>query len=171
MSELKLCGMALILGTSVWTGFGAAARVRKTAAQLDQLRRSLEIMRCEIACRLTPIRKLCRMLSEACTGELSRFYARMGERLQQGDSVVNAAAEARRVCRGLLLPPQITLTMDELFSSFGSYDYEAQLRLIDLAAERTAAAQKRLEEGKRDRCRSYEILGICAGIAIVILVA
>lgn len=170
MTELKLMGLTLIFGTSVWTGFGAAARVRRTVSQLDQLKLSLEVMRCEIACRLTPIRKLAGLLSNACKGEVSRYYARMAEHLLHGETVAEAAAQAGQSA-ALLLPEQVRQTMDELFASFGSYDYDGQLRLIDLAAERTNAALQRLEAEKRSRCRSYEILGVCAGLSAAILVA
>lgn len=163
--------MALVFCTATWTGFSAAAKVRQTLFQLRQLKLSLEVMRCEIAYRLTPIRKLSGLLAESCKGELSRFYTLLGEGLLHGDEVTKAAEAAKRRCRALCLPPEIAQSMDELFACFGSYDYSGQLRLIELTQSRVEAAEAQLASEKKSRCRCYEVLGVCTGLALVILVA
>ena len=94
MEQCRLLGMALVLCASAWTGFQAAAGVRRTYRRLYQLRLSLERMRCEIACRLTPLRKLTGLLADSCSGELSRFYRLLGERLHRGEDIPEAARAA-----------------------------------------------------------------------------
>lgn len=170
MMDWKLCGMALIFGASTWTGFQAAASVRKCCRQLQQLRLSLELMRCEISCRRTPIRQLTQLLASSCKGEVSGFYACLADGLADGKSVAEAAAQARGRCR-LCLPPEASQSLDGLFGSFGGYDAEAQLRLIELAQTKVAAALEELTREQKSRCRCYELLGACTGLSLAILAA
>ena len=166
----RILGAALVFGASTWTGFRAAASVRKTGKQLAQLRLSLELMRCEIACRLTPARKLAGILKGACQGEISRFYAHLEDGLLQGLSMPDAAQAAKKSCR-LLLPPPVEQSMDALFAGFGGYDAKAQLRQIELTQLELASAIETIEREQKSRCRCYEILGACTGLSLAILVA
>ena len=166
--ELRLFGMALVLGASVFTGMQAAAAVKRCCSQLSQLRLALELMRCEIACRLTPMRQLSGMLKTACRGELARFFGRMEAELQKGSDVARAAESAKQLVR-LRLPKEVQQSLDELFSTFGSYDDRGQLRLIELTQSRVAGALEQLSKEQPKRCRCYEMLGLCAGLALIIL--
>lgn len=170
MIDWKIFGAALVCGASTWTGFQAAANVRKSYRQLGQLRLSLELMRCEISCRRTPARKLAGILADACKGEISRFYAGMENELLRGRSVSEAARQAGERCR-LVLPREILQGMQGLFSSFGSFDADGQLRLVELEQARVAAALDTLAREQNSRCRCYEILGACTGLSLAILVA
>lgn len=162
--------MALIFGASVWTGFQAAASVRKAFRQLAQLRVALELMRCEISCRLTPARKLMRIVADSIRGELAGYFSRTEAALARGDSVEKAAQEAA-AHTDLRLPAEVCQSLDELFGSFGGYDAAGQLRMIELTQTRVADALQHLADEKPKRCRCYEILGLCTGLALVILVA
>ena len=127
-------------------------------------------MRCEIACRLTPLRKLTRQLADACSGELSRFYRLLGERLHRGEEIPEAARAAAKACH-LDFPKEVQHSLDELFDTFGKCDYLGQLRLIKFTQTQVAAALEQLTAEKKNRCRCYELLGVCAGFALAILVA
>ena len=118
METYKLLGMALVICASAWTGFRAAAEVRRTCRRLSLLRLSLERMRCEIACRLTPLRKLTELLAASGGDELSRFYRLLGERLQRGEEIPEAAKAAQKNCR-LVFPQEVQRSLDALFQSFG----------------------------------------------------
>ena len=171
MIDAKLCGLVLIVGASAWTGFGAAAGVRQSVRQLQELKRSLELMRCEISCHLTPICTLSGTLATSCRGELSRFYRTLQLQLEEGQNVSQAAQAAMRQCRGLRLPVQVVQGLNALFDSFGGYDSAGQLGLIELTQKQVEAAMTQLEAEKNSRCRCYEVLGICTGLALAILVA
>lgn len=170
MSYYKLIGLTMVFGTSAWAGFGAAARVRSQLRQLEQLRFSLELMRTEIECRLTPLRKLSLALSEACTGEIARFFAALEQELRSGSSVAEAVSAAETACRRLLLPEPVRSALHALMDSFGEYDYAGQLRMIELTQAKVLAELQHLEVEKAHRCKCYELLGICTGLAAVILI-
>ena len=72
---------------------------------------------------------------------------------------------------GLSLPPEVMESLRGLFAGFGSYDYAGQLRQIELTQTQVAAGIALLAEQKQARCRSYELLGLCTGLCLVILVA
>lgn len=170
MIDGRIVGAALVFGASTWTGFQAAASVRKMRRQLAQLRLSLELMRCEISCRLTPARKLAGILKGACQGEISHYYANLEDGLLRGLSMQEAAQAAKKGCR-LMLPPPVAQSMDALFAGFGGYDAKAQLRQIELTQLELASAIETLEREEKSRCRCYEILGACTGLSLAILVA
>ena len=170
MIDWKPLGMALILCASSWTGFRAAAAVRRTDRELRQLRLDLERMRCEISCRLTPIGKLSAQLAQSNRGALGTFFSVLAKELHSGEAV-EQAAETAFAKAGLSLPPEVMESLRGLFASFGSYDYAGQLRQIELTQTQVAAGIALLAEQKQARCRSYELLGLCTGLCLVILVA
>ena len=58
----------------------------------------------------------------------------------------------------------------ELLGSFGRYDLQGQLALIALTQTRIRDEQLWLDQDRRNRCRLYETLGVCTGLALMILV-
>ena len=169
--NLKLIGMTLIVSAASWVGFGAAAGIRKSVRQLTQLKLCLELMRCEIECRLTPFRKLCTLLSASGRGEISRFFSILGTETDRGRSTSEAADAAFREIKTLQLPLAVRERLRELLASFGSFDVNGQLRMIELTQAQVEQALTALAAEKHSRCRCYRILGLCSGLALAILVA
>ncbi len=168
MSGVRLWGMLLLFCGAAGTGLSAAAAVRRTVRQLEQVQYSLEMMRCEIGCGMTPAAKLFAILGEACTGGVGRFYTSLGQAVASGRTIAAGAAENRKHLSSL--PEGAWQSLQELFASFGRFDQQAQLRLIDLADGQIHSLLQQLSGQKRQRCRCYETLGICTGIALVLLV-
>ena len=51
----------------------------------------------------------------------------------------------------------------------GRFDAAGQARSVALAADRLRLMLAELEAGKRARCRSYRTIGICAGLALAVI--
>lgn len=171
MELIRIFGMVMVFSACAGLGIHAAGVVRRTVRQLTQLKLSLEMMQCEISYSLTPIGKLCGILSSACGGEVGAFYGAMEQKLKDGTrSVAEAAGAAMSETTGLRLTPLARQSLMELFGSFGKFGSEEQLKLIALTMERITAELSELSAQKQSRCRCYEALGVCAGLAMVILV-
>ena len=76
-----------------------------------------------------------------------------------------AAAEA-----GLTLPEPTLRTLEILFDGFGLGDRETQLNQLRLAGEEVDRQTAELRQQMAGRCRSYRLLGFCAGAAVLVLV-
>ncbi len=60
-------------------------------------------------------------------------------------------------------------TVRNLAFSLGKFDLGGQVRAIELAQERLRAELAEVQAGSRARCRSYETIGICAGLALAVM--
>ena len=61
------------------------------------------------------------------------------------------------------------LAVLELCSALGRYDLDGENRMLDLTASRLQAALARCEAEKRPRAKCYAALGLCTGLALLIL--
>ena len=166
----KLAGAGLILASSAWAGLHAALRLRRTHEQLRDLRSALELMSAEIRFASTPFAPLCRRAGEGREKSVRRFFERLAAAGEQSDReetelVRGACAEA-----SLVLPEPATRSLERLFESFGRCDREGQLRQLSLTAEELSRLTEELRGLMEGRCRSYRVLGLSAGAAILLLV-
>ena len=60
-------------------------------------------------------------------------------------------------------------TVRNLAFSLGKFDLGGQVRAIELAQDRLRAELAEVQAGSRARCRSYETIGICAGLALAVV--
>lgn len=168
MPYIRILGAAILFCSSSYIGFSAALHVRREVRTLQQFRQSLELMRCEVSYTHTPFAKLCDILCTGATGEVQAFYTALKQSLGE-DGQSNAAANLTQKYFPFL-SASAAQTVRDLFSSFGRFDAEAQLRLIDEAEQSLARELAAVSEEKRQRAKCYRTLGICTGLAVAILV-
>ena len=149
----------------------ASGRRRRLSFLLHALLAALEAMKGEIEYRLTPLPELFAALGEGTEPVTAAFFRGCA-----------AMMEADRA-----LPPQLVLgrameqttslqwsartreTVRNLAFSLGKFDLGGQVRAIELAQERLRAELAEVQAGSRARCRSYETIGICAGLALAVI--
>lgn len=169
---LKTVGALLVvLGTSI-VGFGFAAGVRRQARQLAALIASLDYLKSEITYRRTPLSQLFPLLA-ACAEEsaVAEFWRACEKELRKSRTTgVQAAFRAALgSARGLALPVTAVQTLMTLGASLGQFNLEGQARALALARERLAWSLQKLEQGRAARCRSYATIGVCAGMAVAVI--
>lgn len=170
MYAVKLAGSGLILGSTVWVGLRAALRLRRTQRELTELAAALDTVSAEIRFAASPFSPLCRRAGEGRCDSVRRFFhilAREGERPERcGEGLTRAA------CReaGLALPDPALRALGGLFDGFGRSDAEGQLSQLALAAAELERLRAELNAQLEGRCRSYQLLGLSAGAAILVLV-
>ena len=71
--------------------------------------------------------------------------------------------------KALTLSARARQTLCTLAFSLGKFDVGGQLRAITLAQAHLRAELDELQSGSRARCRSYETIGVCAGLALAVL--
>lgn len=169
MTILQIIGTILVLVGCGGCGFSMAAECRKLEQNLRQIQNALEILQCEIQCRLTPLPEICGILEKACPGPVGIFFGGLKQELHlpdAGELPVCAGAAASRVQD---LPAPCKRMLLELCATLGRYDTEAQMRAVVAAKDETLRALEELRAGQAGRIRSYRALGLCGGAALAIL--
>ena len=169
MNELRLAGAGMILGASLWAGLRAALLLRRTQAELTELAAALETVGAEIRCAAAPFAPLCRRAGEGCAGAVGRFFSLLAREGSRPDLALEGLT--RRACReaGLLLPEPALKALERLFDGFGRWDREGQLAQLALAAGELDRLREELNGQLEGRCRSYRLLGLSAGAAVLVL--
>ena len=165
MNPYRLVGAALILGASAWTGFHGAWTLRRTERQLRELASALQTMECEIACANARFPALCRRLSEGRDDAVGVYFRTLAEKAPGEGASREAARRA-----GLSLPEPVSRSMEDLIDGFGGYDLDSQLKQVRRARDTVDAERKEAREGLESGCRTWELLGVCTGAAVLILV-
>lgn len=139
-------------------------------ANLRQVLRVLELMRCEIQSRLTPTKELCEMAGGICKGTLQDVFLAAAQRIAlQTDTDAGEIMEAVLVRYGHLLPISCICRLRELGNILGAYEMQEQTQALEALSCRVGASIEELRQGRAERCRSYEVMGVCAGCALAII--
>ena len=169
MTVLQIVGTALVLGGCGGCGFSMAAQYRSLEQNLRQTQNALEILQCEIQCRLTPMPELCGILDSACPGPVGAFFRELRGELCLPDAGELSVCAGAAVSRVRDLPAPCKKILLELCATLGRYDTDAQMRSIVAAKDETLRTLEELRAGEAGRIRSYRALGLCGGAALAIL--
>lgn len=166
---LKTMGVILVLAGAGGFGIGKALQFYRVVRHLREFRSAVEILKCEINYTLLPLPELCRLTAKRLSGPPAQFFRNLAALLGEEISRDRAVAEAMESAKGLTLPEDAQMAVLELCNTLGRYDLEGENRMLQLTAHRLNAALERCEAEKKPRAKSYAALGICTGIAIIIL--
>ena len=164
---LKMIGIVLVVGGSSGYGIARTVQLYRQLRQLRELLAALELLKCELNYTLLPLPELCAVTAGRSHGAVQRFFTFFGQNLTRGRR--RAAQEALEQS-GLALPNDAAMALLELCESLGRFDLDGGNRLLELTQERMRATLTRTEAEKRPLAKSYAVLGMAAGAALVILI-
>jgi stage III sporulation protein AB len=167
--NIRLLGAVLIIIVCGGFGFRMASAHRTDLLYLRDLISILDYMECELNYRLTPLPKLCRNIAKEHPKTLGPFFLQLADIMDSQicadvSTCVNATLEAIPP-----LPYGTSQAIRTLGKSLGCYDLEGQLKGLQAARADSRRAYESLNENKDARLRSYQVLGICAGAAVTIV--
>ena len=169
---LKEIGALCIVLSTSFVGFGFAGSIRRQARQLAAVLEALGYLKGEIVYRRTPLAQVFAMLPAAVSdAAVGAFFRRCACAME--DDRTRSARSAMRIA--LEQTPQLALsqaaqqTLLTLGASLGQFDLDGQCRAIELASARLETQLSQLEQGRSARCRSYATIGICAGLAVAVI--
>lgn len=165
---IRLIGAAMIILGAGSFGIGKTVQFYRQQRQLRAFLHMLEILKCELAYTLFPLPKLCRVTAQRCDRLCADFLNDYAARLESGSSRRAAAREAFADSKPVL-PPDADAAILELFSTLGRYELSGEENLLNLTQHRLRTALERGESEKRPMAKGYAILGVCTGVALVIL--
>lgn len=166
---LKWLGCILVIFGAGGFGIGKTVRFYRQLRQLNELLRALELLKCEMNYTLLPIAELCKLTAERLNGTTGDFLFCYAEALEQDMTRAKAAQTAVSETKGLCLAPEAQMALLELFGNLGRYDLEGENRLLELTRKRLENSLREWETEKKPLAKGYAVLGICTGIALVIL--
>ena len=169
MMMLKIFGALIVIAGCGGCGLAIALSHKRESVSMQQLIVALDFMHCELQYRLTPLPRLCRMVSSVTKGQIKCFFTLLATELEQ------QICPHARTCVGAALsqckamPQQTRELLCDLGKTLGIFNLEGQLKSIEALRELTENKLKEHNENQDIRIRSYQTLGLCAGAAIVIL--
>ena len=165
----KWIGAALVIAGSGGFGFTMAVLYRKTENQLRQFLQILEDMECLLQYKLMPLPELCRNAVRRIQGPLRTLLLQFAKELEQqvAPDAPSCMAAALARCDGL--NGNVRYLCSELGHSLGIYDLPGQLKGMETVYKNGVKVLKNLECNRELRIRGYQTLGICAGVALAIL--
>lgn len=165
----RIIGALLVVLSSSAVGFSIAASHRKEANALMQLIRGLEFMSCELEYKLTALPELCRLTSMQVSGPVRDLFEDLEKELTMQISADAGCCMEAVLQKADKLPQTVKNELRLLGKSLGRFDLQGQLSGIASVMELCRRDLEGLLCNQDVRLRSYRTLGICAGVALVIL--
>lgn len=166
----KWIGAILVVAGCGGFGFSLASAHRREIQLLRHLNICVQYMQCELKYRLTPLPDLCRQAGRECGGVMKAVFGDLSRELERQISpdVSGCMATAVRNHRDQL-PGSVRKLLFRLGKSLGRFDLPGQLRGLESVSAACMEELAVLNQNRDIRFRNYQTLGLCAGIALVIL--
>lgn len=166
---IKIIGAVLVVAACGGFGFSLATKEKFEEKCLQALLRVIEYMLCELEYHQPPLPDLCRMAGSEVGGIIKHVFNELATELDRqllsdaGTSMKTILRKHEnlpiRTCRNLLL----------LGQSMGRFSLSGQLSSLRSVAVLCKRDLESMALNQEPRLRSYRTLGICCGIALVII--
>ena len=118
---------------------------------------------------MTPLPDLCAQAASGCKGRISQLWVHLSEELgRQTSPDVAGCIRAAKDAAGAF-PSRVDKVLEILSLSLGQFDAQGQLQALEAARSHCRTELESMGNNRETRLRSYQTLGICAGVALVIL--
>ena len=165
----KLIGAVLVIVGCGGFGFLIAAGVKREERHLRELLEAMEFMTSELKYRMTSLPDLIYKASTYTSGVLWQVFSALDRELTT-QIAPNAEACLKAAMEKTEGVPVLTgKVLRMLGRSLGKFDLAGQISGINFVKEACRENLERLAKDRKERLRSYRTLGVCAGIALAIL--
>lgn len=166
---LKLLASALVIAGCGSVGFSMCNNYQKELDSLEDLIRCLEWMILELNFRMPPLGQLCMDASQEAKGKVQSVLNRFAKEMDEKISPNLAQCMAVAIAETQDIPEMLCKHLKDLGSSVGVFDIEGQVVALQAVLERCKQDYLFLSNEKEHRLRNYKTFGICAGVALVII--
>ena len=132
---------------------------------------ALQLLKSELSTHGTPLPEAFRVVAAAIKGSASLYFMTaaktMNNRYWQTPSEVLRTAEVH--LKELEHDDSVKEILRDFSAGLGKFDLQTQLQSIEGAITRLDFVYRAIEQEKNVRCRTYRMLGLCAGIALAII--
>ncbi len=166
---IKWIGAILVIVSCGCYGFSMAASCRREEGMLTRLLHILEFMESDLEYRLTPLPQLCREAAGQGTGVLKRVFEHLAMELENQISPNAGCCMDVALSKVRDMPQSVYSVLSDFGRCLGHFDLNGQLRELKAVKLQCRQKPEDLHAHRDQRIRSYQTLGICAGIALAIL--
>ena len=168
---MKLIGAGMVVLMTASVGVRIAASLRNRCKMLRQILLLLQVMENEIYCCGTPLPQVFALMAVSADGSIGRVFSEMAKQMdkRRWTTPRNALEQAVESEIDLQADKEVVDVFLELMTGIGKYDKESQKQSIDRAKNRVEALLQAAEHERSVRSKTYEVLGICAGLSVAIL--
>lgn len=167
--EVKWIGAILVVAGCGSIGLAMAFNGKREILILRELICALEYMGCELEFRLPPLPELCMKTSKQCVGNVSAVFHNLGKELEAQIAPDVSCCMAAALQKGNHMPELCRAFLLSLGKTLGQFDLQGQQKGLSKLHKNCEQALQRLENNGKERLRSYQTLGLCAGAALAIL--
>lgn len=165
----KWIGAALIVGSCGGFGISLAVHQKREEAMLNQLSRIIDEMLWELPFQLTPLPELIRHAAGKYSGIIGTVFLNLAEQLDRQVLPDVLSCMEAGLQNSTLSFPRLRKMLLLLGQSLGRFDLSSQLKSLSSVREQCTQELQELQSDRNTRLRSYRILSLCAGAALVIL--
>lgn len=166
---LKWIGAVLVIAGCGGFGFSIALSYQRQLRIMAQLIQVLEYMECELEYRMTPLPQLCLEASRQVSGCMSRVFQVLAKELDNQISPDAGCCMKAALAKISEIPERVRGILELLGTSLGRFHLSGQLKEIKAVKQQCQSELEFLRSQRDNRVRSCQTLGICGGIALVIL--
>lgn len=164
---MKIIGVIFVILSAGSVGFQMAAALRRKSGLLRELEDALRLMRSEIDVYGTPLPQVFAAMAASTDGTLEALFSCIAKDMDANRWVT--PSDAVRLALQNVEDDNIGSVLLPLSKMLGKYDIEAQLQGINSALLQTSQKITDLEQERKLKSKTYRTLGICAGLAVAIL--
>lgn len=165
---IKWMGSAVVVAACSSIGFLLARGVSREAVLLCRLLCALDTISGELAYRRPVLPDLCKSCGAQIKGDIGDVLHRLGTQLE-----LHSAPDVGTCMSDVLLssdlPWIVKAYLSELGDLLGCFDVEGQLQSLSRLQERIQMTLHESEVERTQQQRLYRTLGICAGVALMII--
>lgn len=166
---LRIVGSFLVLLGAAGIGYGKTYRYYQGLSQMRECRRGMELVLCEMNYTLYSIPKLLSLVGAQLKGPAGNYLKNLGEVISQSIPRHKAPGIALERTKGFMLPRDGLMALIDWSTTLGQFDPEGENRMMKLSIDRMEQALQTYQEEKRQMAKSYTVLTISAGVALLIL--
>lgn len=168
---MKLAGILFVVVSAASVGLKIASSLRNRCRMLRQFLDALQVMSSEISCCGTPLPQVFALMAVSSDGTVSRLFSNVAKAMdkQRWLTPRNAMETALQSEQQLGEDKDLREILLSLASGLGKYDRESQLQILERTKDCLETLLHAAEQECSVRSKTYEVLGLCAGISVAIL--
>lgn len=167
---IRLVGAVFLAGGGAALGFGAVRRLERRVQVLNQMSLGLNMIRRELDWRMSPLPDLLSLASRETKGEVSDFFrlCSIGVRNLNGRPFRQIWQQGLEAAQ-LRMESEDFAVVEQLGSVLGRYDSGNQRQALEEAIARLDEQRKEAADQRNRLGKVYGMLGLTAGVFLVIL--
>lgn len=165
----KWIGAILVIAGCGGFGFSIASGCKREERLLKRLMRVVEYMQCALPYTMTPLPDLCRQAGQEAGGTIGEIFLNLARELEWQIAPDACSCMAEALKKSHEVPVKIKRLLLQLGRTLGQFDLPGQLKELSAVYSSCETELKHIMQDQSSRLRSYQTLGLCAGIALAIL--